>query len=512
MHLPHQLTIYLDQHDFYIASWRWWSLQQLQHGKQEALLESLQTIIHQLHKNTCVDIILERIDETFQQELLPALSTKESKLLLRRKLLHHFSDNTFHAVIPLQRQSDQSSYILFGVDADEFLQSLITLLMQAKLCLRAMYLSAQVSTVAVMHTLKGQADKSQGLNKQSSLIIEILPHQMVRKSFVIEQSLALSHCTPLYLFDTQTDIQKTLSYCQNLNLPSAAAKTNLILLRYADDSCHQQYAQQCSMVIEASTISHLARSGHTERAHFLIEVLRRHKIQGNLLAEQHQKYYRAMLWRIKLCMSSLLLLILICTLSIRLELGRQALVEQTRQVDQQHNIWRDSLRLQQEELPVSSRSFSKIEDLVDLDTYLRTGQQSPAGLLQQVSLVLAQNPIVRVDRLRWIYSHHPIPSDEESPSINPAEHDLKNMHFGHAGFHTFYLNGVLDDASLSLATSAQTFNNFLLALKSQEELYRLEVLAYPTDFPLTQSQQMSVEQIKQGKPFALRVTYWGVEE
>ncbi len=512
MYLPNQLTIYIDQHNFYIASWRWSSLKKIHYGQQDNLLGSLHTFIDQLNKNTCVDIILERIDETFQQELLPKLSAKESRLFLKRKLLHHFSNNTFHSVIPFHRKSHQSRYILVGVETDELLQELISLIIQAKLCLRAMYISAQVSTVAVMQSLKRKSNQKLSLIDQSSLIIEILPHQMVRKSFMIGANLVMSHCTPLHLFDTQTDIQKTLTYCQNLNLSNVVTNTNLILLRYADDTPNQQYAEQCNMVIEANSISHLAKSGYSERAHFLMEAVRRHKIPGNLLTPQHQKHYRAMLWREKLWLSSFLLFILICVFLIRLELLRQGLIDQTKETHQQQTIWHDNLRTQQAKLPLTPKSFSKIEDLVDLDTKLRKEQQSPAWALQKLSLVLAQNPTVRIDRLRWIYSHQALSPDEESLSLNafkPAER-IKGLE--HARFHTLYLNGVLVDSSLSLATSAKIFNNFLLGLKSQEELFLLDVLAYPTDISISHSQQLSLGQINQGKPFALRLSYLNLEE
>lgn len=492
------MILYLDEEYFGIQLWQWWKLTENIHAQREYLNEALDRMLSTIHYNTLLDIIIESVDETYQQEWLPNINQSEQRILINKKIKHYFSQQSFSAAHRVADIDHKIHYSLIGIDIDLSLQTILDLLRHYPIVLKGVYLSSQIAVDKVVRQLNNK------LSKQISyLLIELIYPNSIRKTVIQNAQLVYSHRNSLLDQQLIPDIENSIYFYQQINLLDAKQDVHCLFLtnhHQINIVAIQQLQQEC---INHQGLSITASHQVASRAEYLIKHLKRYTPRLNLLAKTDlHKFYALRIKYYVLLVSILIIAGLMINLIHMVYVQKN--LEQVSHIShlQKLNLQKKFLA-QQSLLPVSPDSLDKIQTLVSIDSSLVNAKQSPESLLLFLSKILTSLPEIQLQRLRWITSVNPAYPDQDANPLDKVAPSQAHKSL----YQVLYLDGYLDDHSSSLSVSGKIFQHFIFTLKQHEDLYRIDILQHPIMQSLDAKNGLNAEQLLEAKQFKLRISF-----
>lgn len=450
------MILYLEEECFSIWVWQWWKFSERLQGPREILVESVESILSKLPHNTLIDIVVEAIDETYQQEYIPNIAKSERDILINKKIKQYFSQDSFFAAHQINFTGDKIHYSLIGIDADFCLKKVLNLLRHYPVVLKGLYLSSQIAVDRIVRDLNSKL-----LPTNKYLLIEFIFPNIIRKSFIQNNRLVYSHRNELLPEQFINDIEHSLYFYQQINLLNSNETLVSIFFCEHKNSEIIPLQQFENENIQKAWQSISSNHDENKRSQFLVENLKQYSPKLNLLANSDLKRLYALRIKYLIFFISFILMVALILDVTRLHYVKKHLVEVSQASYLEKLDLQKKFIAQQSLLPISPDSLDKIETLVSIDNSLVNAKHSPQPLIEFLSHIFNNIAEIHIQRLRWIISPDPQYPDQESNPLEKTSVYNKNQSY----YQVMYLDGYLDDHSSSLSLSGKIFQQFIFELR-----------------------------------------------
>lgn len=363
------------------------------------------------HDNTRLYMLVDAVEEDYQQDYLPHTRGSARREMLARKLNHGYRNATFKAAHFIERQKDKRKddrFIYVALTKSDFLQPWMQAIAAQRMPLAGVYLLSMMSEL-LLQRMK--------LKAPHILLSERL-NSGLRQTYFHHGRLLISRSAPVspamqermaYFYLAETEKTRLYLISQRLVMRDTPIK---MVLADIDDTSRQicrNISQEQNLECVSEDLKVLAKSlglnpelltRHPELMH--MHLLATGELPVNLAPASYTRHYQVGNVARSIHLASVLTLL--GGFVAASYIGQQAsqTLQQTREAGQETRMQEQKYREVAKNFPQTPIPSTDLRAAVETARKLASYAQTPQAAMQALSEVLQAQPDMQIHRMRWL--------------------------------------------------------------------------------------------------------------
>jgi hypothetical protein len=384
------------------------------------------------HPDTRLYMLVDAVEEDYQQDYLPHTRGSARREMLTRKLNHGYRNVTFKAAHFIERQKDKRKddrFIYVALTKSDFLQPWMQAIAAQRVPLAGVYLLSMMSEL-LLQRMK--------LKAPHILLSERL-NSGLRQTYFHHGRLLISRSAPVsptmqermaYFYLAETEKTRLYLISQRLVMRDTPIK---MVLADIDDSSRQicrNISQEQNLECVSEDLKALAKSlglnpdllsRHPELMH--MHLLATGELPVNLAPASYTRHYQV--GNIARAVHLASVLILLGGFATAMYIGQQAAhtLQQTREAGQETRLQEQKYREVAKDFPDTPIPSTDLRAAVETARKLQSYAQTPHVAMRTLSEALQGQPDLQIRRLRWLNTPDITMRDDKAEGVSsgPAQ-------------------------------------------------------------------------------------------
>ncbi|HWU34488.1 MAG TPA: hypothetical protein VN023_04605 [Methylovorus sp.] len=447
-----------------------------------------------LHANTRLYMLVDAVEEDYQQDYLPHTRGSARREMLARKLNHGYRNATFKAAHFIERQKDKrrdDRFIYVALTKSDFLQPWMQAIAAQRMPLAGVYLLSMMSEL-LLQRMKFKAPH---------ILLSERLNSGLRQTYFHHGRLLISRSAPVspamqermaYFYLAETEKTRLYLISQRLVMRDTPIK---MVLADVDDTSRQisrHISQEQNLECVSEDLKVLAKSlglnpdllaQHPELMH--MHLLATGELPVNLAPASYIKHYQVGNVARGIHLASVLTLL--GGFCAAMYIGQQAAqtLQQTRDAGQETRLQEQKYREVAKDFPQTPIPSTELRAAVETARQLQSYAQTPEGAMHAISEALQGQPDIQIHRLRWLHTPDITLRDDKAETasatpgqVAPADAKLSDTSMLHQ---LVFVDGEVAGFNGDYRAALVRVNQFAEQLRRLPQVASVEVVQEPVN-------------------------------